>query len=688
MYVLTNYTFTPNVGEYDRLIIPGVFSIEQFDDIQNATRNTTLYTSGETVHLGAIQVSDDGVQTTVLIYPADKNATASDEIRILMYDLAPTGSGPTANVAVTNWPASQNINGAVSVNGEVEIKNDTGNPLPVSGTVSVGNFPATQPISGTVNVGNFPASQAVTGTFWQTTQPVSGSVSVSNFPATQPISGSVSVSNLPATQPVSGSVSVSNFPATQPVSGTVTANQGTSPWVTSVGNFPATQNVAGTVTANQGTSPWVTSVNNFPATQSVTQGTSPWVISGTVTAEPVSLSSFPAMATDAFNRLRVSEPFTLFDSSYRYGDNGLWATNLSAGGTATFNPAQGLMDLSVTGVVGDSVSRQTTKVFSYQPGKSLLLLTTFVMAPAVSGLTQQVGYYGDANGYYLQLQNSNLSFVERSSVTGSVINTPILQANWNVDKLDGTGPSGLTLDITKAQILFIDMEWLGVGTVRVGFVIDGQFVPCHYFQHANLITSTYITTASLPLSCSIQNTSATGVTSTLKQICSTVISEGGYTLSGLQQSVGTPITAPKTLTVAGTYYPVVSLRLKASKLDAIVILTAISLLGSGNNETYRWQVMANAVTTGGTWTDAGLAGAVEYNLTGTAITGGRILAAGFMSASNQGSPSVDILKQALFANQLERNPFTNTPYEICIAVAGAGASQLVYASMDWEEVSR
>jgi hypothetical protein len=494
-------------------------------------------------------------------------------------------------------------------------------------------------------------------------------VNVLNFPPIQAVSGTVEVTNdvgnpLPVTFP--SGVTVNNFPAVQEVSGSVSVDN--FPTTFDVGNFPATQTVNGTV--------------------EVTQGTDPWVVSGTVSTEPITVQSFPAMATDAFNRLRVSNPFTLFDSSFRYGDNGLWATDLDGGGTATFNSSQGLMDLNVTGVVGDAVFRQTTKVFSYQPGKSLLLLTTFVMAPSATGLTQQVGYYSASNGYYLQLQDTSLSFVERSSVSGSLVNTPVQQADWNVDPLDGTGPSGITLDIAKAQILFIDMEWLGVGTVRMGFVIDGQFVPCHYFQHANLITSTYITTASLPLSCSIQNTAGTGVPSTFKQICSTVISEGGYTLSGLQQAVGTPITTPKTLTLAGTYYPVVSLRLKSNRLDAIVILTAISLLGSGNNETYRWQVMSGTATTGGTWADAGLAGAVEYNLTGTGITGGRTLASGFMSASNQGSPSVDILKQALFANQLERNPFTATPYELCIAVAGAGASQLVYASVDWEEISR
>jgi hypothetical protein len=346
------------------------------------------------------------------------------------------------------------------------------------------------------------------------------------------------------------------------------------------------------------------------------------------------------------------------------------------------------MDLSVTTASGSSVQRQTTKVFSYQPGKSLLILTTFVCATPKANLNQRVGYYSAENGYYLEQDGLTTYFVERSAVSGAVTNTRVAQSNWNVDKMDGTGPSGLTLDISKVQILWMDLEWLGAGTVRMGFVINSTFYICHEWDHANLIASTYITTASLPLSCEVTNTGTTASASTFKQICSTVISEGGYALVGLQQSVGTPITAARTLTTAGTFYPVVSLRLKPTRLDAIAILTAISILGAGNNETFRWEVRAAGVTTGGSWTDAGANSSVEYNLTGTAYTGGRILAAGYTSSSNQGSPSVDILKAALFSNQLERNPFTATPYEITIVMAGAAASTSCFASMDWEEVSR
>lgn len=391
--------------------------------------------------------------------------------------------------------------------------------------------------------------------------------------------------------------------------------------------------------------------------------------------------------SDAFGRLRTSSPLTLFDSSHRYKDNGLWATASGTGGTTTFDANAGLVTLNTTTASGSSIVRETTKCFSYQPGKSLLVMSTFVMDAAKTNLRQRVGYYGASNGMFLEQDGTTISFVERSSVTGSTIDTKVAKDNWNIDKMDGTGPSGYTLNLTQAQIFWMDVEWLGLGTVRLGFIINGEFVHCHSFHHANLITSTYITTASLPLRYEIANTDTTASSSTLKQVCSTVISEGGYELRGLQQAIGTTITAPYSLTTAGTFYPVISLRLKAAALDAIVILTAISVLGVSSTN-YLWRVVATATTTGGTWTSAGADSAVEYNLTGTATTGGRILAQGYFSSTNQSTSQIDILKEALFSFQLERNGLTSTPYELSLVVTASASTSTVHASMDWEEISR
>lgn len=409
---------------------------------------------------------------------------------------------------------------------------------------------------------------------------------------------------------------------------------------------------------------------------------------------PVSSGNPSGMAVDAFGRARTAQPFTLFDSSHRFADNGLWATSNSSGTTITFNQNAGLIELALPTTANAEIIRETTKVFSYQPGKSLQTMSTFVLNPAQTNLRQRVGYFGANNGIYLELDGSSLYFVERNSVDGTLTETRVAQADWNVDTLLGnvvSSPTHITLDITKAQILFIDIEWLGLGTVRCGFVIDGRLVHCHSFHHANFIANTYMTTASLPLRYEIKNHNGeTGNSSLMKQICSTVISEGGYELYGAQQAVDIPIQSPVDLPTAGTYYPIISLRLKTSpnRLDAIAILTAISLMAITNNANYNWRLVASGTTTGGTWVSAADNSSVEYNITGTSFSGGRILASGFTSGSVQGQQTIDILKEALFKFQLERNGLSNTPYEITLIAAASLNGADIFASLDWEEISR
>ena len=416
----------------------------------------------------------------------------------------------------------------------------------------------------------------------------------------------------------------------------------------------------------------------------------PFPVTGTVSISTTSSASviLPSTSSDAFGRLRVSNPLTLFDSSHRYRDNNLWSSLVvGTGSTVGFVTTQGLINIGIGTTAGCSVIRETTKVFAYQPGKSLLIFNTFVMNPKKTNLRQRVGYFGADNGIYFEIDGDTLYFVERSLSLGTT--TRVSQEDWNIDKLDGTGPSGITLNPSKAQILWMDIEWLGVGSVRIGFVIDGKFIHCHTFHHANIIESTYITSGSLPLRYEIANTGITTSTSNLKQICSSVISEGGYNLNGIQQAVGIAITAPRTLTTAGTYYPIVSIRLKTSpnNLDAIAIITALSAMPIATGA-YNWQIRTSGTTGGGTWVSAGDDSAVNYNITGTSHTGGRILASGFFNASNQGITQIDIPREALFKFQLERNGLTSTPFEISLVVASNGNGDTVVGSMDWEEVSR
>lgn len=408
-------------------------------------------------------------------------------------------------------------------------------------------------------------------------------------------------------------------------------------------------------------------------------------ISGNVNSFP------PAMSIDAFGRARMSTPFTLFDSFNRYQDNGKSATSNSAGGTFAFNSNTSTIDSTVNTTSGEYVYRETIRVFAYQPGKSLQILTTFTMNPAKANLRQRVGYFSTDNGFYLERYDANgIRFVKRSKASGNVVNTFVEKTDWNIDKMDGTGPSGLTLNLDYPQIMFVDIEWLGVGTARLGFVINGAFIHCHSFHHSNLAdapSGAYMQTACLPLRSEIENTNTTISSSTLKSICQTVISEGGYELRGRMRTAGmnTPTSNNYTLTTLNVYYPVCSIRLKSDKLDAIVIPKQISLVGTTASD-YRYKIVAGANITGGTWISAGSDSHVEFNINAASMSGGTELQSSYLISTGTQSLTAG-LEDGSFKFQLERNSFTSTPLSFTIAVSSKANGDKVLAGVDWEEVT-
>lgn len=346
--------------------------------------------------------------------------------------------------------------------------------------------------------------------------------------------------------------------------------------------------------------------------------------------------NFYGTALDAFGRIRVSEPFTLFDSSHRYEDNGLFDTATTGTASAVHAAATSTVALNVDIGSGDEVIRESKRVFAYQPGKSLLILNTFVMDEAKTGLRQRVGYFGAQNGIFLEQDETTINLVKRSYITGSVVDTKVAKSSWNGDKLDGNGESGFTLDLTKAQIFWVDVEWLGVGSVRCGFVINGQYVVCHTFHHANVIDSVYITTATLPIRYEITNTAATASVSALKQICSTVISEGGY-----EKKVAPFVVRMTAATTVGTSFePLITIRLASDHLDSVVLLNKYSVTGT-TADTFEYALIKNATLTGASY-DTSTFDSVDFDITATALSGGTILKSEYVDSTNQASSTLEV----------------------------------------------
>lgn len=352
---------------------------------------------------------------------------------------------------------------------------------------------------------------------------------------------------------------------------------------------------------------------------------------------------------DAFGRLRVSNPYTLFDSQNRYQKDPQFNETLTTGGTSTYVANESTVDLAVTTSSGSKVVRQTNRVFPYQPGKGLLVLCTFVMNAKKDGLRQRTGYFSTDNGVFLQLAGTGEpEFVLRTNTSGTPSDArTVAQSSWNGDKLDGTGASGLTLDLTKAQILWMDFEWLGVGSVRCGFIINGQYIVCHTFNNANDLNKVYMTTAILPVRYEIENTGATASASTLKQICSSVISEGGY------EQKATPQWARRTTTLTGvttTFVPIVSIQLKSTALGAVVIPSVYHAIPIGSTLDYEVVLIKNPTLTGASWSSNSIN--VEIDVAATALTGGTIVDLDYVSGSNQGSGVVSTGESYNFDLQL------------------------------------
>lgn len=472
---------------------------------------------------------------------------------------------------------------------------------------------------------------------------------------------------------------------TLPISGNVNAN------VTNLGNINLTGNTL-PISGNVG----------ITGNVNVTQGTSPWIISGNVgisgTANVVLaddanviISGFSGATSDAFGRLRVSNPYTLFETQARYYDHGQFASGITGTGNVVYVPAQSSWQLNVGTSSGDSVLRETLKPFPYQPGKSQLTLNTFCMNTPKANLRQRVGLFDTNDGVFFENDGTYNYFVIRSGSTG--VEERVRQDAWNVDQLTGAGgatnPSGITLYPQRTQIMFADVEWLGVGSVRVGFVINGAYIICHVFNHANQVgnTKVYMTTATLPIRYEITNTGTTAGNSMMTQICSTMISEGGFQLSGSgnPRAASHLIGAPRTLPNNSSFLPVISIRLKSTNLNAVVIPMNYSLVPVSAS-VFQYRIYKKAITSGGTWTSSAADSSVEYNLTPTALVSGEIAEQSFLNSTNQstGAPTQEAFT---FEYQLERQPFTGVAYEYVISMATTGQNQDVYASVEWQEIT-
>ena len=386
---------------------------------------------------------------------------------------------------------------------------------------------------------------------------------------------------------------------------------------------------------------------------------------------------------DAFGRNRTAEPYTLFDSKQIFDNQPLfWDDSEESGAstTSTYSADAARTRIGVALNTAGKRTRQTFMRFNYQPGKSQLVLMTGVLTSgAASGIKSSMGMFDDQNGIFLTMDDTTAKFVRRSYVTGSAVDTEVTQTNWSEDPMDGTGPSGVTLDFTKTQILVFDLEWLGVGTVRVGFDVNGVIIVAHKFHNANTSDVVYMSTPNLPLRYQIEN-DGTGAATTMDHICSTVESEGGTQDLGTLRYKSTDGTHMNANT-ADTHYAVIGIRLKTTALDGIVKLVTESMI-SETNDDFEWSIRFNP-TVAGTFTFADETNSIVQTGIGdttNTVTGGTYFYGGMGKSSSE--------IQAPLKNAIRLGAaIDGTRDEIYLCVRPLSANADYEACLTWQELS-
>lgn len=344
---------------------------------------------------------------------------------------------------------------------------------------------------------------------------------------------------------------------------------------------------------------------------------------------------------DAFNRLRVSTPTVLFDSSLKYGKHvGQWFERKSSSTVPAVAvlSSEASVRMQLNGA-DQQVYRQSRRYIQYQPGKSHLVLLTFGDISSKE-VNKHIGYFDADNGIFLKSNRNGYYWVKRSNTSGAAADVPIAQSEWNIDKFDGTGPSRYTLDFSKVQIALIDLEWLGVGRVRCGFVVDGTIAYAHEFLQANVGTKVYMKTATLPCRYEMQSCSALSSSVKLDQICASVMSEGGDSEpSGVLRYISTDDSLTS-LTSAGAKV-ILSIRPKLTFKGQTnrVPLTLENIEVFSQDADIHYHLNFGGSVIGGTsavvWSDVSSSySAIEYAIhpSGT-VAGGINIAGGYIAAS-------------------------------------------------------
>lgn len=388
------------------------------------------------------------------------------------------------------------------------------------------------------------------------------------------------------------------------------------------------------------------------------------------------------------NRLKISDYTTDFFNTFQYGkETDVWDESTTSGATATWNTNTNWVDMAVTGALGSKVVRQTRNVMRYIPGRTGILTYAVRFQTPVTGIRRRIGLFDENNGFYFEdagvlgadgLPQYNV--VVRTSTSGIMVENRIPRSQWNGDKLDGTGRSGIVADATKTQMVQFEYEWYGAGQISVGYVIDGYTHIIHTVNHANVVSLPWSSTPFLPIRLEIENLTGVAGTHYLYQGSNSLLSEGQTSKLGIAQNITNPIGGTR-MTAANTYYPILSIRLKPGALKGIVLPTFFQAATIDNTNVF-YKLIRNATLTGANFVNMPDTNAfTQYDTSATTYTNGVDLDSGFVI----GGGGTSIRLDANTVYQIGRGNMGTTSDTLTLAISSPNTGKDALAAITWIE---
>lgn len=399
--------------------------------------------------------------------------------------------------------------------------------------------------------------------------------------------------------------------------------------------------------------------------------------------EPIVRIDDTTVQHTASNRRKVSTQELLYFNTFQYTkDPSVWDEATTGTASITFDPYLGMCAMTVGSSPGDQAVQQSRRVIRYIPGRQNELTFSVIFTQPTVGIRRRIGLFNDINGFYFEDGGDGTYYcVIRRNTAQGVVETRVARENWNVDRFDGQGPSGVVADPSKIQMVVFEYSWYGAGQVEVSWIIDNNKLPIHQFNTANILDTTFMNTPFLPVRREITNVTGAAGTHVMYVGSSSIASEGDVGPLGRDNNINSPITG-KSTGAANTFLPILSIRMKSDRLQGVVIPVDFQAATLDNTAIF-YRLVQNAVLTNPVWTSVSADSFVEYDHSATGFSNGTVLKTGYLSTYAQGN--VISFDERVVA-QLGRTNMGTVSDILTIEVASTQANKSAFASINWIEL--